>query len=107
MSFDIRVNCPMCGAEHIIDEWDHIYDEEDENYRDDPHICWKCYTEREEMQIISDVSGILDMLDENGKEHFAKLLCGVLESDKSRNLYAKIVDKHFMGYDGMIAWGEW
>ena len=86
MSLDMKVNCPMCGAEHIIDEWDHIYDEEDENYRDDPHICWKCYTEREEMQIISDVSGILDMLDENGKEHYAKLLCGVLESDKSRNL---------------------
>jgi len=106
MFFD--VTCPQCGVKHRIKDYDYYEDEESDNYRPDPNICWPCYLQMEDKRVIDMVSNFLDFLSEEQRDMAADLFEKLCESsEKERSLFGKIIRKHFYGKEGIKTWGLW
>jgi hypothetical protein len=106
MYFD--VTCPQCGKKHPTKDLDYCEDEESDNYRPDPHICWPCYLRMEDERAIKMISSFLDSLNEEQRDMAADLLEKLCASSKKEcSLFGRIIRKHFRGSEGIKTWGLW
>jgi hypothetical protein len=106
MYFDVI--CPKCGDKHPVCDEDYYEDKKSDCYRTDPTICWPCYLRMEDKRAIDMVSKFLDSLDEEQREMAADLfekLCG--SSKKERDLFGRIIRRHFKCPEGIKTWGLW
>jgi len=97
---------PQCGVKHRIKDCDYYEDEESDNYRSNPDVCWSCYSQMEDKRVIDMVSNFLDSLSEGQRDMAADLfekLCG--SSEKEKLLFGRIIREHFRGSEGIKTWG--
>jgi hypothetical protein len=123
--------CPKCKKIHKIEDMDYYLNEEDDNYREDPHLCWDCYREEEDQKAIKVISDALDNLSEEQRDRVIDLLEKVMTKDKDyfveqgcdenfrysfdefliltreSKIYHSLIKNHFGGFDGLRAWGLW
>jgi hypothetical protein len=103
-----NVICPLCGNEHRVCDEDYYEDEESDNYRSDPCICWLCYLRMEDMRAINMISNFIDSLTDEQRDMAADLFEKLCESsEKERSLFGRIIREHFRGKEGIKTWGLW